>query len=240
MNGFIALTILYAIFGTILAIYARKGIRSQEDYFVAGRKVSGVVSALTYAATTYSAFMMVGLVGFTYATGVGAAGFELLYLVGTIFLLSYYAPRVWRISKEKGLVSPAELLSHRYGTIVAKLAAIISLLALIPYTSVQLIGVALLFERNGLSFVEGVAIAAILVAVWAMLGGLRSVAWTDAVQGVIMLSAAVLAVAWTFTQIDSLQFQTDDVGFHLFRAAGYLIPNRLLHPFVGHKRSQLG
>jgi SSS family solute:Na+ symporter len=208
MNGFIVLTIIYAIFGTIVALYARKGIKSQEDYFIAGGRVGGVVSALTYAATTYSAFMMVGLVGFTYATGVGAAGFELLYLVGTIFLLSYYAPKVWRISREKGLVSPAELLSHRYDVIVAKLTAAISLLALIPYTSAQLIGVALLFERNGLTFVEGVAVAAILAAIWAMIGGLRSVAWTDAIQGIIMLSAAVLVVIWVY------QWGLGDVEFY--------------------------
>lgn len=208
MNSFVILTILYAIAGTVIALYARKGIRSQEDYFIAGRRIGGIISALTYAATTYSAFMMVGLVGFSYATGVGAAGFELLYLVGTIFLLSYYAPRVWKISREKGFVSPAELLSYRYGSAVAKLAALISLLALIPYTSVQLIGVALLFERNGLTFVEGIVIAAVLVAIWAMLGGLRSVAWTDAIQGIIMLSAAVLVVAWTYL------WGFSDVGFN--------------------------
>lgn len=53
-----------------------------------------MVSALTYSATTYSAFMMVGLVELSYASGVGALGFELFYLVGTLFLLSYYAPKV--------------------------------------------------------------------------------------------------------------------------------------------------
>ncbi len=206
MNEFIALTIIYAILGTAIAIYARKGVRTQEDYFIGGRRIGGIVSALTYAATTYSAFMMVGLVGLSYMTGVGAAGFELMYLVGTLFLLSYYAPKVWRLGKEKGLVSPAELLAFRYGATTAKLATILALIALIPYTSIQMIGIALILQKNaGISFASGVAIASILIALWAFLGGLRGVAWTDAVQGIFMLTVAILAVLWTFNYVGGFE-----------------------------------
>ncbi|RLI73301.1 sodium:solute symporter family protein [Archaeoglobales archaeon] len=202
MNSFIALIVFYAFLGTAIAIYAR-GARSQEEYFVGGRRISGIVSALTYASTTYSAFMMVGLVGLSYASGVGAAGFELMYLVGTLFLLSYYAPKVWKMGKEGGLVSPAELIGSRYGDITAKLSAIIALIALIPYTSIQLIGVALILEKNAnLDFSIGVLIAAVLIALWAFIGGLRGVAWTDAIQGFLMLSAAILAVVWVSFKVD--------------------------------------
>ncbi len=206
MNEFIALTIIYAILGTAIAIYARGGVRTQEDYFIGGRNIGGIISALTYAATTYSAFMMVGLVGLSYMTGVGAAGFELMYLVGTLFLLSYYAPKVWRLGKEKGFVSPAELLAFRYGATTAKLATILALIALIPYTSIQMIGIALILQKNaGISFASGVAIASILIALWAFLGGLRGVAWTDAVQGIFMLTVAILAVLWTFNYVGGFE-----------------------------------
>ena len=202
INSFIALIVFYALLGTAIAIYAR-GARSQEEYFVGGRRISGIVSALTYASTTYSAFMMVGLVGLSYASGVGAAGFELMYLVGTLFLLSYYAPKVWELGKERGFVSPAELIGSRYGDVTAKLSAIIALIALIPYTSIQLIGVALILEKNAnLDFSIGVLIAAVLIALWAFIGGLRGVAWTDAIQGFLMLSAAILAVVWVSFKVD--------------------------------------
>ncbi len=222
MNEFLVALAAYIVIGTAIAIYAR-GAKTQDEFFVAGRNVSGLVSALTYAATTYSAFMMVGLVGLSYATGVGAAGFELMYLVGTLFLLSYYAPKVWRVSREKGVVSPAEFLASRYGNETAKLAAVISLVALIPYTSAQMIGVALLLEQSGLSFQHGIAIAAILVAIWAFVGGLRGVALTDAFQGVIMLSAAIAAVI----------FVTLGVDFGNVSKLGELlyVPNRFWTPY---------
>lgn len=199
-NVYILLILLYLTFGTLVALIARREILNIEDYFIGGRKISGIISALTYAATTYSAFMMVGLVGLTYYSGVGAAGFELLYFVGTLFLLSIYAKRIWKIGKDKGYISPMELLSENFGKISSKLASIIALIALIPYTSIQFIGLALILESCfNITFNHGIILATILIALWAFIGGLRGVAWTDAIQGIIMISAALSAVIWTFS-----------------------------------------
>ncbi|MCS7122254.1 MAG: sodium:solute symporter family protein [Archaeoglobaceae archaeon] len=193
--------LIYIVIGTAIAFYSRRA-RSQEEFFIANRSLGSVVSALTYAATTYSAFMMVGLVGLTYATGVGALGFELLYLVGTLFLLSYYGPKIWKFAKDYKVVSPAEFLKFRYGIETAKLASVICLIALIPYTSAQLIGVALLLETVGIEFFYGIVIAAFLIASWAFIGGLRGVALTDAFQGVIMLTAAFTIVFYVLNTVD--------------------------------------
>lgn len=199
MNNFIILLALYIVIATLIAIYARRGVKSQIDFFIGGRNIGGIVSALTYAATTYSAFMMVGLVGLTYSTGIGAAGFELIYLIGTLFLLSFYGPKIWRLSREKDIITPAEFFKERYGINVTRLVALISLIALIPYTSAQMIGIALILEKNAqITFQSSVILIAFLVSFWAFLGGLRGVAWTDALQGVIMLLSAVLAVVWIF------------------------------------------
>ncbi len=230
MSEFLILLLFYAIAGTAIAFYARKyGVSEHVDYFIAGRSVGGVVSALTYAATTYSAFMMVGLVGLAYASGVGAAGFELLYLVGTLFLLSYYSPKIWRLSKEHNVVSPAELLSVKYGRETAVLASVISLIALIPYTSSQVIGVSLLLEKSGaMQYEIAIAVTAILIAFWALIGGLRGVAWTDALQGLIMLSAAVIAVIWVyfwgFGATSDFASQASSLGELLY------VPNKIWTP----------
>ncbi len=197
MDGMLYAFAGYAVVGTLIALLAMRGVRTQEEYYIAGRKVSGIVSALTYAATTYSAFMMVGLVGLSYASGVGALGFELLYLIGTLFLLSYYAPRVWEMARERGYITPGDMMAERYGRVVAKVMAVIVSIALIPYISVQLIGVSLILEKtSAISFEYGVLMSAILISLWAFLGGLRGVAWTDAVQGVFMLLMAILVVLY--------------------------------------------
>ncbi|NHW23981.1 MAG: sodium:solute symporter family protein [Archaeoglobales archaeon] len=190
--------LVYALIGTAIAILAKKRVSSDEEYFVAGRNVSGIVAALTYAATTYSAFMMVGLVGLTYIHGVGALGFELYYLVGTLLLLSYYAPKIWKLGKEKGFVTPGDLIADRYGKNAAKILVLLVSIALIPYTSIQFVSISFLLG-NSMSFEAGVILSAIIIALWALLGGFRSVAWTDAVFGIFMLSMALVAVISAFS-----------------------------------------
>ncbi|MEM3477315.1 MAG: sodium:solute symporter family protein, partial [Archaeoglobaceae archaeon] len=194
--------VLYLLIGTFIAVYAMRKVKSEEDYYIGGRKLSGVVSALTYAATTYSAFMMIGLVGLSYVSGVGALGFELFYLVGTVMLLSYYAPKIWRMGREKGLVTPGDLLAMRYGNKSSKVLAILVAIALIPYTSLQVISISLLLSKE-IGFETGIILSAIIIALWAFLGGMRSVAWTDAVFGVFMLLMAITAVAFATVLLPS-------------------------------------
>ena len=77
----IAIYLLVAIGIAILSRQrpAKGGSESMSGYFLGNRQMNGFVSALSYSATTYSAFMMVGLAGLTYAGGVGAFGFEIIY-----------------------------------------------------------------------------------------------------------------------------------------------------------------
>ncbi len=170
-----------------------------SEYFLANRTVGGMVSALTYSATTFSAFMMVGLVGLTYRTGVAALGFEFSYLIFTVFLLVLFAPRYWAAGRAFNLVSPSELLSFRYGDKrVGFAASCLCLVMLIPYASVQLMGVGYLLETlsgGAIPFVVGSGLASAIAMVFC-LSGMRSVAWTDSLQALVMLVASFLLIAF--------------------------------------------
>ncbi len=189
----------YVALGTLVAVLARRGLGAGlEGYFLANRSLGGVVLALSYAATTYSAFMMVGLAGLTHRGGVGALGFELIYLSG-LALVVFFGPRFWEVGRRFHLVSPAQLLAFRYDspTLGATVAAA-SVLFLVPYSSVQLSGIALLMQGlsgGAIPFATGLVLAAAVAVIWAWLGGLRSVAWTDALQALVMLVTALWVVA---------------------------------------------
>ena len=209
MSDFLVLLGIYVVLGTLIAVLVRRRRQSQEQYFLGGRMIGGLVSAGTYAATTYSAFMMVGLVGLTYATGIGATLFELCYLAGTLILLATYGRRIWEMGRSKGLVSPMELFTQRYGRLTAGAGTVIALVALIPYTASQVIGLGLIFQSHGaLSFTLGAAVAAVVIAVWALIGGLRGVAVTDTLQGAFMFAVAVAAVVWTRGRFPGLEPQS--------------------------------
>jgi len=186
---------IWVIVGTLIAIASRKGLgKGLSEYFIANRKIGGFVSALTYSATTYSAFMMIGLAGFTYKGGVGALGFELTYLAG-LMLVIFFGPRFWLVGKKFGYVTPAELLGDRYQNKgVAFVAAVLCLIFLIPYSAVQLMGVAYLMEilsYGGIPFIVGLLLATIIAIVWAWIAGMRSVAWTDSLQALVMIITAI-------------------------------------------------
>ncbi len=208
MSEFLWLLGLYIVIGSVIVLVVMRKKQSQEDYFIGSRKIHWIVTALTYAATTYSAFMMVGLVGLSYSSGIGAMIFELIYLAATIILLTLYGKRIWRLGHQHGYVSPMEMLGGRYGHITAAVGAGVAFLALIPYASVQVIGLALVFNTYGIGFVTGVTIAAVIICIWAFLGGLRGVAITDALQGAFMMLVAVGVLTWTGTSFQGFELST--------------------------------
>lgn len=196
--------ILWFAAGSFLSWRAsRKTGSGVSEYFLANRTIGGFVSALTYSATTYSAFMMVGLVGLTYKTGVAALGFEFTYLIATVLLLVLFAPRYWAAGRIFNLISPTELLSCRYeNRWVGFTAALLCIVMLVPYASVQLMGVGYLLENlsgGAISFVTGSGLAAFIAAVFCLWAGMRSVAWTDSLQSLVMLVASVLLALFVIT-----------------------------------------
>lgn len=189
---------LYIVVGTVIAWVARQQVGGgMSEYFLAGRRMGGVVAALTYSATTFSAFMMIGLAGLTYRGGVGALGFELIYLSG-LSLVVFFGPRFWRVGHAFDYVTPAEMLGDRYGSrALAVLIAFASCIFLIPYSAVQLMGIGYLLEGltgGDVPFMAGVMIATVVAVIWAYLAGMRSVAWTDSLQAVVMMISASAVV----------------------------------------------
>lgn len=191
---------VFALIGVTIALRAaRMNQGTVGDYYLGGRAVGGVVAGLSYAATTYSAFMLIVLTGLTYRGGIGALGFELIYFAG-LSLLVIFAPRFWLVAKRWGFVSPAEMVGARYGSrAVARVMAAVSLLFLLPYCTTQMAGIGLLLSGvtgGEISLFQAILVGAGLALFWAVVAGLRSVAWTDAALSVVMVASGVLAVSF--------------------------------------------
>ncbi len=194
---------IYVVVGILVALLARKKLGAgMTEFFLANRQLGGFVSALTYAATTYSAFMMVGLAGLTYKLGVGALGFELTYLGGLV-LVVFFGPRFWLVGRKYDYLTHAQLLADRYeNRAVGIVAAILCLVFLIPYAAIQLMGIGYLLSvmsEGAISFMAAMIIATLLAMVWSNIAGMRSVAWTDAFQALIMIVTSVLTL-WVVVQ----------------------------------------
>ncbi|MGM0902221.1 MAG: sodium:solute symporter family protein [Bacillota bacterium] len=189
---------IYTVASLYIAYLSRSGQEvSMSGYFLGNRKMNGFVSALSYSATTYSAFMMVGLAGLTYRGGVGALGFEIIYFAG-VTLVAFFGPRFWLAGNKYGYVTPTEMLGDRYDNkMVSVVIAISTCIFLIPYSAVQLAGVGYLVDgmtNGGISFTTGVIIATVLAIVFSFIAGIRSVMWTDSLQALMMIVASTIVV----------------------------------------------
>ncbi|MBM9594221.1 sodium:solute symporter family protein [Roseitranquillus sediminis] len=196
---------LFAVIGGVIAFAAARGnTGSAADYYLGGRRIGGVVAGLSYAATTYSAFMLVVLTGLTYRGGVGALGFELVYFSG-LTLLVVFGPRFWLAARRWDFITPAEMLAARYGDRnVGRLVAVVSLVFLMPYCTTQMAGIGLLLSGvtgGAIGLDAAVATGAILAIFWTLVAGLRSVAWTDAGQAAVMLVSSLLALGFVVSAI---------------------------------------
>ncbi|MDD1764754.1 MAG: sodium:solute symporter family protein [Candidatus Methanomethyliaceae archaeon] len=202
LSTYLAL-VIYLGLGTVVALFSYRFLKKDtKDFFTAGGRFGTLLSSLSYAATTYSAFMFIGLVGLAYSTGVGTMGFELVYFVGTLFLLYYIAPKYWVLHNRFGYISPAEVLSERYGSrIVGAAITLLALVSLIPYASSQVIGVAIAAEGasgGAVPYTWAVVIAIVVALLWSVIAGIWSVGWTDVLQGIIMLGTGILMVLWVY------------------------------------------
>lgn len=220
LQAYLAIAIYIAV-GTTIAWLAKKRLRKDvKDFYTAGGRFGSLVVSLSYAATTYSAFMFIGLVGLSYQSGVGAMGFELVYFVGTLFLLYYLAPRYYSLHNKYGYISPAEVLTDRYGSsAVGMVVTLISLVALIPYSSAQIMGIAFAAEGasgGAIPFTLAVIIAVSLALLWSVVAGVWSVGWTDVYQGALMITAGVVILAWAISwalSLPSFSFMSGELGY---------------------------
>jgi len=224
LQVFALMLVAYVSLGSLIAYFSRRyGVKSSRDYFVSGYRLGWFLASMTYAATTYSAFMMVGLVGLAYSTGVGALGFELVYLLATVVILAVLGPAVWSMARERGWVSPSEMLSDLYESkTIGYVTVGIYLVAMIPYVTAQIVGVATIFESIGVGYDTGILVMCVLILAWIVLAGMWSVATTDAYQGMWMLAAAITLILLLVGQVVPSAGTTLDQVINALSEKGFL------------------
>ena len=113
--------------------------------------------------------------------------------------------KVWKLGKMRGYITPPELIGDIFNS---KLLKIIFLLVMviftIPYLATQAIGAGLIIENVSNSLITwqiGAILTMLIIMVYVLFGGMRGSGWTDVIQGILMISAMLLAVIFVSTQI---------------------------------------
>lgn len=201
----------------------RQSRRNSIDYLLAGRSVPPSLTALSAVATNNSGYMFIGLIGYTYTTGLAAIWMMLGWIAGD-FVASLFIHRQVRLTTERTDVHTySGLLARWHGThyrVLRFVTGLITLLFLGTYAAAQLAaGSKALHVLFGWEPWMGAVIGAVIVLLYSFAGGIRASIWTDAAQSLVMIVAMALLMAVALDQlggIDSFIVQLQQV------APGYL------------------
>jgi len=181
----------------VIAWYAWKNTQNLSDYIVGGRRIGRWVAALSAGASDMSGWLLLGLPGYAYAAGYESFWLALGLLLGTYCNWKYIALRL-RIYSERAndaLTLPAFFMErfNYHRRLLQVVSAIFILLFFMFYTSSGLVAGGKLFETVfELPYQWAVTLGMVIIVGYTFMGGFLAVAWTDLLQGLLMLAALLI------------------------------------------------
>lgn len=200
-----------AMLGIGFYAYA-KSTDDVSGYMLGGRQLSPSVTALSAGASDMSGWMLMGLPGAIYLSGLSASWIAIGLLIGAYLNYLLVAPRI-RIYTElaQDAITIPEFFERRFednNHVLRIVSSIVIILFFTLYTSSGIVAGGKLFESSfGLSYEFGLYLTAGVVVVYTFMGGFLAVSLTDFVQGCIMFIALVMVPIVAFTEVGgSAQF----------------------------------
>lgn len=205
-NGSLVTLTLYFVLMLAIGLYAWwRTANTSEGFLLAGRDLSPAVTALSAGASDMSGWLLLGLPGALYLTGLPAAWIAIGLVFGAWANWVLVAPRLRAQSEARGnALTIPEFLANRFPESALALrvtSAVVIVVFFAVYTASGLVGGGKLFETalaallpEGTGFTPytlGIWITALVVLAYVALGGFLAVSLTDVVQGAIMFVALV-------------------------------------------------
>ncbi len=168
------------------------------DYILGGRKLGPVVTALSVGASDMSGWLLLGLPGAIYLSGISEVWIGIGLTVGAYCNWLFIAKplRVFSQYADNALTLP-DYFENRFQDrtrLLRSLSAAVILLFFTFYTASGLVGGAILFESSfGLDYSMALLAGGIIIVAYTFFGGFLAVAWTDAIQALLMLAALLIA-----------------------------------------------
>ncbi|NET59392.1 MAG: sodium:solute symporter family protein [Symploca sp. SIO2E6] len=207
------------------------GYRQQKNtpdaYFLADRQIGTFVLFFTLIATNLSSFFFLGFAGAGYRIGISY--YPMMSLGSGLIALSFYVigHKVWILGKEQDLITPSELIDYCCRSQTLKLLVLmVMVIFTLPYLALQPIGAGYLLESltNGqIPYFAGASLLTLVIVFYVSIGGMKSVALTDVLQGILMfilMIAALLTVGHNLGGITQANLALYELKPELFSREG--------------------
>lgn len=203
----ILISIVVYLVGVIMigVRYSRKN-KTTDDFYLGGRKLGPFVTAMSAEASDMSSWLLMGLPGVAYATGLADAAWTAIGLaIGTYLNWLIVAKRIRRYSVVAGNATtiPA-FFSNRFRDkkkILSVIAALVIIIFFVPYTASGFAACGKLFASLfGVDYMTAMIISAIVIVAYTTLGGFMAASTSDFMQSIVMSVAIVIVLGYGTVQ----------------------------------------
>ncbi|MCI8423157.1 MAG: sodium/proline symporter [Lawsonibacter sp.] len=230
-----AVILLYLCFVILTGVFiGRRTKKSAEGFYLGGRGIGPLVTAMSAEASDMSSYLLMGIPGLAYLSGVADASWTAIGLaVGTYLNFLLVAKRLRRYSVQLDAITIPSFISKRYGEkkpVIMCISALIILIFFVPYVASGLAAIGKLFNSLfGWSYMTAVILGAIVIISYTSIGGFSAVATMDLIQSVIMTAALAIIVVFGIVQAGGMEAVLD----HARSLPGFLSFGQTYNPATG-------
>ncbi|OXS79313.1 sodium/proline symporter PutP [Domibacillus enclensis] len=187
----------YMVLMLLIGYFAFKRTSNLSDYMLGGRTLGPAVTALSAGASDMSGWLLLGLPGAMFASGISSAWIVIGLTLGAWANWLYVAPRLRTYTEiaEDSITIPGFLENRFYdrSKVLRLVSGLVIIIFFTFYVSSGMVSGGVLFESTfGLEYHTGLWIVTGVVVAYTLFGGFLAVSWTDFVQGIIMVVALIL------------------------------------------------
>ncbi len=194
-------TIMFAIYIIAMLGIGWIGYRATNDlsdYILGGRKLGAFVTALAAGASDMSGWLLMGLPGEVYDTGISASWIAIGLIIGAYLNWRYVAARLRVYTERSGnALTLPDFFSNRFedrANVLRIVSAVVILVFFTLYCASGVVAGARLFESMfGMSYTTALWVGAFCTIAYVFIGGFLAVSWTDTIQASMMFTALVIA-----------------------------------------------
>ncbi|MFN4111111.1 MAG: sodium:solute symporter family protein [Ignavibacteria bacterium] len=187
---------IYILFQLVLGFYISRFIKSEDDYLLGGKKLGYILATFSIFATWFGAESCIGTAGATYSSGLAGVTADpfgygiVLLLMGFFFAIPLY---------KMNLTTIADFFKKRFSPSTEKVIAIFMIPTSILWAAAQIRAFGLILSSSSNLTVEfSILISAVLVITYTVFGGLLADAWTDLIQGILLIIGLLILITLIF------------------------------------------
>lgn len=216
--GIFAIIIIYLLGMVAVGVYFMKKNNSAGDYYLGGRKLGPVVTAMSAEASDMSSWLLMGLPGLAYLTGVADAAWTAIGLaIGTYLNWLIVAKRLRRYTVvANNSITIPEFFSNRYrdkSKILVAISAIFIVIFFIPYTASGFAACGKLFSTLfHVPYVQAMVVSAVVIVAYTALGGFSAASTTDLIQSIVMTGALICVVLFGVNAVGGFDVVMTEAG----------------------------